>query len=253
MRDRVVGRARLRKGETVIDVGAGTGLLTMEAMTRVGERGSVVALDVSRDALTGCRQTAKDGASALEPGLVVGDVLSVPVRDRSVDVVIARSVLIYVVDKAHAAREMHRVLRPGGRVSIFEPINREHRRFADIDLSELDPERTRVLERWHRGADPGDAMAGFDERDLVQVFVDAGFETVELRYERVHTRAHARPDQVMAQLSMRPNPNMVSYEEAAREVLGEDADEHLSALVAALTSRPSVSVSAGAFLTCRRG
>jgi arsenite methyltransferase len=251
VRDRVVRRARLRHGETVIDVGAGTGFLAIEALARVGERGSVVALDLSRDVLEECT-TARSGGSQPAPGLVVGDAASVPLKGRSVDAVIARSVLIYVVDKARVAREMHRVLRPGGRVSIFEPINRHYRFFTEIDLSELEPDRGRVLERWHRDADPGGAMSGFDERDLVRVFEDAGFETVELSYERVHTRTRGKPEQVMAHLSMRPNPNMVSYEEAAREVLGEVADEHLAALAAILTSRPSVFVSAGAYLRCRR-
>ena len=43
--------------------------------------------------------------------------------DGSVDVVTTRSVLIYVKDKAAALREFYRVLKPGGRVSLFEPIN----------------------------------------------------------------------------------------------------------------------------------
>lgn len=52
-------------------------------------------------------------------------------------------------------------------------------------------------------------------------------------------------------LTMRPNPYMVSYEEAARDVLGDAADEHLSALAAILSSQPSTSVSASAYLRCR--
>jgi hypothetical protein len=123
---------------------------------------------------------------------------------------------------------------------------------ADVDLSDLEPARSRVLERWQDGGDPGGAMGGFDDRDLVGHFVDAGFETVELTHEIVHRRARARAPEVWASLTIRPNPNMVSYEEAAREVLGNAADGHLAALVSALTERPSTSVDAGAYLRARR-
>jgi hypothetical protein len=51
---------------------------------------------------------------------------------------------------------------------------------------------------------------------------------------------------------MRPNPNMTSYEEAARDVLGDAADDHLTALATALTERPSTSVQALAYVRARR-
>jgi hypothetical protein len=53
-------------------------------------------------------------------------------------------------------------------------------------------------------------------------------------------------------ITMRPSPNTVSYEEAAREVLGEAADDHLADLAAALTARSSTSVSADAYLRAQR-
>jgi hypothetical protein len=95
-------------------------------------------------------------------------------------------------------------------------------------------------------------MTGFDERDLVAHFVEAGFELVELTYEVSRRRTRARPSEINTFLTMRPNPNMISYEEAAREVLGTAADKHLTALATALTERPSTSVHAGAYIRARR-
>ena len=86
-----------------------------------------------------------------------------PSPDQCVDVVVARSVLIDVADKARAATEFHRVLRPSGRVSLYEPINSQYKSLADVDLSDLEPARSRVLERWLSGRDPGSAMGGFDD------------------------------------------------------------------------------------------
>src|SRR5439155_21188463 len=117
--DRVLGGARVDVGGTVADVGAGTGLLTLGAVERVGPDGDVLALDVSVDALEELRRNT----SAPNISYLVGRADVLPLPDESVDVVLTRSVLIYVDDKAEAAREFQRVLRVGGRASLFEPIN----------------------------------------------------------------------------------------------------------------------------------
>ena len=246
VRNRVLAGARLRAGMAVLDVGAGTGLLALEAARRVAASGSVVALDVSADAL---REPTQSGTNV---GLVVGDAVSLPLADECVDAVVSRSVLIYVIDKTLAAAEFRRVLRPGGRVSVFEPINRRYQFFADVDLADLEPQRGRVLNHWLGQRDPGGAMMGFDERDLERAFVDAGFDSIELTYEVVRRRTRPTRRDVQRSLTTRPNPNMVSYEEAAREELGEEADEHLADLATALTTRSSTSTSADVYLRAQR-
>ncbi len=249
VRDRVLAGARLRQGMRVVDVGAGIGLLALDACRRVGPSGRVLALDVSHAALTRCLQMPRTGATLRA---VAADAVALPLPDRGVDAVMTRSALIYVVDKARAAVEFHRVLRPGGRVSLFEPINSHYQWFAGLDLTALEPARSRVFERWQSDADPGSAMTGFDERDLVTHFADAGFESVELTYEVARRTTAARRADVVTYLTIRPNPNMVSYEEAAREALGDPADDHLTALATTLTERPSTSVQAVAYLRARR-
>src|SRR5207247_1004286 len=140
----VLSGARLRKGNTVVDVGAGTGLLALGAARRVGESGIVIAFDASHDGLAECRRQ-RQSDDPLQ--MVVGDAVSLPLPDKSVDAVVIRSVLIYVVRKARAAAEFHRVLRPGGGASIFEPINSQYEWFADVGLSDLGAARRRALDR----------------------------------------------------------------------------------------------------------
>ncbi len=249
VRDRVLAGARIRKGMTVVDVGAGTGLLALDAARRVGESGGVIALDVSYPALVECRRRQRSGD---RPSVLVGDGVALPLADQCADAVVTRSALIYVADKARAAAEFYRILRPGGRVSVFEPINSRYQSFADVDLSDLEPARSQVLERWVTSGAAGAAMTAFDERDLTGYFADAGFESVELTLEVSRRRVRADRRDVAASLTMRPNPNMASYEETARDVLGDVAEDHLHALAAALTTRPSTSVSTHAFLRARR-
>jgi ubiquinone/menaquinone biosynthesis C-methylase UbiE len=115
VRDTVLGKAQLRPGETLLDVGTGDGLLAFGALERLGPAGRVIFSDISQDLLDHCRETAEaegllDRCSFLA---AAADALD-GVADASVDVVTTRSVLIYVKDKAAALREFHRVLRPGG-------------------------------------------------------------------------------------------------------------------------------------------
>ena len=136
VRDRVLDRARLAPDDVVLDVGTGTGLLVFGALDRLGPDGSVVALDISVDCLDELRATCDDPRVAY----LVGGAEVLPLLDASVDVVLTRSVLIYVREKAESAREFFRVLRPGGRVSLFEPVNRRNTQLWELvdfgDLSE---------------------------------------------------------------------------------------------------------------------
>jgi len=172
-RDTVLDNARLRPGETVVDVGAGTGLLTIAAADQVAPDGDVLAVDVSVDALEELRRIC----AAPNIFYLVGSAEVLPMTNESVDVVLTRSVLIYVQDKAEAACEFFRVLRSGGRISIFEPINSRNTRLSQsVDFSDLGEQ----LADWERATyeDPDDPMLNFDEDDLQRIFRDAGFNDV---------------------------------------------------------------------------
>jgi arsenite methyltransferase len=177
-RDRVLDAAEIEPGETVADVGAGTGLLTLGAVERVGADGEAIAIDISADALDELRANT----DAPNVSFLLGAAETLPLPDRSVDAVVTRSVLIYVKDKAEAASEFFRVLRPGGRVSLFEPINRRNLRLSEaIDFSPLGELGDR-LRAWNDAfyANRDDPMLDFDEDDLARYFADAGFMDVHI-------------------------------------------------------------------------
>jgi ubiquinone/menaquinone biosynthesis C-methylase UbiE len=261
VRDRVLREARLRTGERVVDIGAGTGLLALEARRRVKRSGYVLALDISVDALAECRRRADAADSGAALGYAAADALRLPLASGSVDVVTTRSVLIYLDDKAAGVRELCRVLKPGGRASIFEPINelgdQVARRVRATGFYEpLQPEwgEIRAYYDAHKQEWWG-TLVGWDERDLIGWFEAAGFSSVKLSYEYtagIRPRPPKKAD-IAAGLSARPNPNQPSYEEVAREVLGVRADAYL-ARVARFTasSRGARSGSAFVYLVAKR-
>jgi ubiquinone/menaquinone biosynthesis C-methylase UbiE len=118
-RRRILAALDLRPGERVLDVGSGPGFLAIEMAEVVGSTGHVQGVDVSDDMLTMARaREVTPGSAAVE--FVGGGAEDLPVADASVDVAVSTQVLEYVADVPKALAEIHRVLRPGGRVLVLD-------------------------------------------------------------------------------------------------------------------------------------
>jgi arsenite methyltransferase len=198
LRKRLLKKAGLSEGKVVLDVGAGEGLIGFGALELVGATGRVIFSDIS-ERLVEFTRTAAEQMGVLDRCSFVtagAEDLSA-IESESVDLVTTRSVLIYLDDKPRAFREFFRVLKPGGRTALFEPIDDQRmteyseywrRRFwADPDSAEGAPVND-LLERlenhWdERYRDVNDAMLNFNERDLVMMSVAAGFAGVHVELD----------------------------------------------------------------------
>ncbi len=130
----------LNAGETAVDVGCGTGLLTYEMALEVGSEGLVIGIDNSPDMLTHAAERCVD-LDQIE--LKEGGVRDLPVGDRTCDAVACVQVLLFIEDVPGAITEMQRVLRPGGRIAVVETD------WCSVVLSSSDQATTRrVFEAW---------------------------------------------------------------------------------------------------------
>jgi arsenite methyltransferase len=195
-RDSVLDRAALQPGDVVLDVGCGDGLIGFGALDRVGPKGYVIFSDISPDLVARCQAEfpspagwgRQGGGSLLDHCRFVVNAADdlVDISDASVDVVTTRSVLIYVDRKDRAFAEFFRVLRPGGRISIGEPINRfsspEPRgRFLGYDVMPVVEIADKLEAFFDREERPKiDAMMDFDERDLIAIAERTGFGDIHL-------------------------------------------------------------------------
>jgi len=256
IRDRVLDAAEVRPGEVVLDVGTGEGLLAFGALDR-GAR--VIFSDVSDDLLELCREQAAALGVLDRCDFVTASATDLaPVPDGSVDVVTTRSVVIYLEDKAAAFRAFHRVLRPGGRLSIFEPINRAmwpepDDRFWGYDMRPVLAEARKLKAVFEDGADA--TLVDFDERDLVRFAEEAGFIEVRLEYE-----LEVAPRQLFGQrswdtfLHSSGNPLSPTLAEAMNAALTPQEREAVARHLAPLVERgEAVTRSAAAYLRAVKG
>jgi SAM-dependent methyltransferase len=251
VRDRVLDDAQVGAGDLVLDVGCGDGLIGLGALDR-GAR--VIFSDISAELLADCRAIAGDDAeyrvaSATDLG------------ELEVDVVTTRSVLIYIAHKAAAFSEFFRVLRPGGRLSIFEPINSfgmDERRcdfgFADVTGVEVLFERV-VAEMMRVEQQAGlEGMIDFDERDLLREAEAAGFVDIRLTLlAEVTTEPTVQTRDWDVFLGSSPNPLSPTFSEAIDAALSPDERARLKAVI-----RPQVEQGRGrtrmarAFMNARK-
>jgi arsenite methyltransferase len=184
-RRRVLENAEIREGDVVLDIGAGNGLIGFGALELAGASGRVIFNDVSEDLLGECRRIADELGVADRCELLLASADDLPLPDASVDVATSRSVLIYLMDKRPAFVELHRVLRPGGRLSIFEPINifgneTSRERYWGLDVSPVEHLAAKVRATWKQPSEH--PLLNFDERDLLRLAEEAGFGEIRMDY-----------------------------------------------------------------------
>lgn len=192
---RVLDGARLAPGDTLADIGTGEGALAFHAIERAGPALRVWLTDVSEALLRRAEaQAIERGVRGQCTFLHCGADRLTGMADESVDVVATRAALAYVADKTAALREFHRVLRPGGRLSLAEPVMRDDalaardmRVLIDSSPPQAVSPLTVLLHRWKAAQYPDtDAairespIANYSERDLIRFAQSAGFADLHL-------------------------------------------------------------------------
>jgi ubiquinone/menaquinone biosynthesis C-methylase UbiE len=171
-RDAYLGLLGIADGQRVLDVGCGSGAVTRAIARRVGDRGVAVGLDPSPALLDVARELAREACLGDRIELYEGSALRLPFPDRSFDAVLCATVLSHVPGGEAAIPELVRVLRPGGRLGVFD---------MDTDMTTFTHPDRALTRRIVAAASDATAVDGWLARRMPSLFEQAGLVDIRAR------------------------------------------------------------------------
>jgi arsenite methyltransferase len=164
-----VALAKLKKGQTVLDLGSGGGIDVFLAANKVGEKGKVIGVDMTQEMIRKAEQNAKRGGYK-NVEFRLGEIENLPLEDESVDVIISNCVINLSPDKRRVFQEAHRVLKPKGKLMVSDIVTEK----------ELPFEIRKSFSAW------ADCIGGaLVKRDYLHAITQAGLKDIKIVDEKV--------------------------------------------------------------------
>src|SRR5690606_33945095 len=170
--------AKMKEGDTVVDLGSGAGNDAFIARKIVGAEGKVIGIDFTPEMIEKARENAeKLGFNNIE--FRQGDIEDMPLTSNKADVIVSNCVLNLVPNKHKVFSEIYRVLKPAGHFSIY-----------DIVLEGPLPERWKQVAELYAGCVAG----AIQKQAYLKMIEEAGFTKIELQKEK----EIVLPDEILA-------------------------------------------------------
>lgn len=160
--------AKIKKGDTVVDLGSGAGNDCFVARAETGETGKVIGIDFTEAMIDKARANAeKLGFNNVE--FRQGDIEKIPMTSNVADVVVSNCVMNLVPDKEKAFTEVFRILKPTGHFSI-----------SDIVLVGELPEKIKAAAEMYAGC----VASAIQKDDYLKIIENSGFKNITLQKEK---------------------------------------------------------------------
>ena len=238
---------RLAGGESVLEIGCGTGAVTVPLAEAVGEHGRVVAVDISEPMLGAARQRI-EASGVHNVTLLSGDAQVLAFEPAAFDVATSRMGVMFFADPVAAFRNMGGALRPGGRLvfACWAPLAENRHWLISYDIA------LRHLGQPEPSTDHAPGPLAFTDPDYIRrILTAAGF--AEIVVERAHpTIIGSSPEEEARQaLTMGPTARLIDAKqppEATRQVIAQE----IAAAFAAEASAGPIRLPATIFLVTAR-
>lgn len=160
--------AKIKEGDTVVDLGSGAGNDCFVTRQLTGETGRVIGIDMTESMVEKARRNAeKLKFSNVE--FITGDIEEMPIEDETADVVVSNCVLNLVPDKVTAFAETYRILKKGGHFSISDIVT-----VGDL------PQKIKTDAEMYAGCVAG----AIDKKEYVGIVKQTGFNNVNIQKEK---------------------------------------------------------------------
>jgi ubiquinone/menaquinone biosynthesis C-methylase UbiE len=160
--------AKIKKGDTVIDLGSGAGNDCFIARAEAGENGRIIGIDFTPEMIEKARKNVqKRGYTNVE--FIQGDIENMPINSNLADVIVSNCVLNLVPNKKAVFNEIYRVLKPNGHFSI-----------SDIVLMGDLPEKIKIAVEMYSGC-----VSGAIKKDIYMRYIkEADFKNITIQKEK---------------------------------------------------------------------
>lgn len=195
--------ASLKEGETVIDLGSGGGFDCFLASKKVGKTGRIIGVDMTAEMIDKARRNAKTG-NYNNVEFRLGEIEHLPAADNTADVIISNCVINLSPDKEQVFREMFRVLKPGGRITVSDIVL-----LGDLPKSIL-----------NSVAAYAGCVAGALHRDeYLKIAESVGFKNIEVLKEKVFDTGFLSSDPIFQAVNEESGVSAKDLEKAAKSVV----------------------------------
>jgi putative ATPase len=233
LRDKVFALAQVKRYDLVLDINAGTGLLTWEAVRRA-TAGGVWTLAADQQTAQALEQQSQRLSPLERPVILSGPIQELPHLVKAVvekqgdtqpsdrgqdhhltfDIILGRNVFTHVVEKASIAHTLQTLLRPEGRLVLAEIVPKYTQRLHQlVQLSALPTELidriTAVEESIYNNVQ--DPMVNWDHHDLQRIFEHVGFANVEIFTETITSTWRISGDQIERWFSLESKGNRPTF------------------------------------------
>ncbi len=237
---------RLTGGESVLEIGCGTGAVTLPLAQAVGDHGRVVGVDIAAPMLEVARQRVTESGMR-NITLLLGDAQVMPLERSAFDIATSRMGVMFFADPVAAFRNIASALKPGGRLvfACWAPLEENRHWLISYDIALR-----------HLGAPaPDDAKQGplaFADPDFVRcILAEAGF--AEIAIERAHPTiiCGTAEEEARQALMMGPTARLIEAKQPSDATRQMIADEIAQAFAAEASVGP-IRLSATIFLVTAR-